>query len=474
GEDVIISFWHYNRILFFSVVLTAIWAGAIQMGLSIAMASVDYLFNLHIDGDRYVELWIVIVGMFSTIFFLSRIPKTASDFCNIEEYPKELRLFSQYVLTPLVVIYFLILYSYVARILILWEWPKGVLAYMILGFSFVGVLTYVSLYPLREKLNWVKKAGNIFFIILIPQIGMLFWALWFRISEYAFTEKRYFVFIFGWWLLLVAVYFLKSKKKDIRIIPITIFVIALITSFGPWGAFSVSEKSQFNRLEEILVRNNLLVEGVVVEAAGDVSFDDRKEISAIVRYLIETHGTQSLQKIFKENLDELGGEYGKNCYGRRCVLYTTPQKIVEDIIGEEYVDQWVVLNRADSHFYLYTDYSLEPYDISEYDHFTTLHSLSRDIVENEEEVFHYEIIESGNIIFTQNEKVVAEANFLEFLTELINNSRQSNLARDLMKYEYENENIRFVIHFDSINGEKNDDGSYDVRSVDAILLYSFI
>ena len=60
-EKSVIAFWHYNRILFFSLALTALWALAIQAGLSIAMASVDFLFNIDIDGDRYVELWIVVV-----------------------------------------------------------------------------------------------------------------------------------------------------------------------------------------------------------------------------------------------------------------------------------------------------------------------------------------------------------------------------------------------------------------------------
>jgi len=40
-------------------------------------------------------------------------------------YPKSLKLFSQYILFPLVLVYFVILYAYLAKILFAWDWPQG-------------------------------------------------------------------------------------------------------------------------------------------------------------------------------------------------------------------------------------------------------------------------------------------------------------------------------------------------------------
>ena len=308
GPAAIRRFWQYNRGLVFALVLTGIWAGALQAGLSIALASVDFLFEIRIDEERYAEIWIVLVGIFSPLFFLSRLPKKPHALDTKQPYPKEVRLFSQFVLVPLVTLYFLILYAYTARILITTTWPEGQLAWMILGFSFLGVLTYLALYPLREKVNWVRHFGTGLFVAMIPQTGMLFWALSFRIRDYGITENRYFVLIFGFWLMAIAIYFLLRRVKDIRLIPATIFLIAVVTSVGPWGAFEVAERSQINRLEGILVENGLLQDGLYVPASAELSKDDVLQINEIVRYLSRHHGLDGIEPWFGgEDFDELGG-----------------------------------------------------------------------------------------------------------------------------------------------------------------------
>jgi hypothetical protein len=305
-KDAIKRFWHYNRGLVFALALTIIWAGALQAGTSIAIASIDFLFDLSIDGEIYADVWVTILGIFSTLFFLSRLPEKAHAVKTTGEYPKEVRLFSQYVLVPLVTVYFLILYAYTIRILSSLAWPEGQLAWMIIGFSFLGVLTYLALFPLREKETWIRHFGTALFIAMIPQIGMLYWALSFRLFEYGFTENRYFVFVFGVWLLSIAIYYLVARIKDIRIIPISLFVIAVLTSFGPWGAFSVAEQSQVNRLEGILIESHLLEDGLYVPPVNEISEEDQVEINEIVRYLSNYHGLDAIEPWFGgEDLDRL-------------------------------------------------------------------------------------------------------------------------------------------------------------------------
>ncbi len=307
GAAAIHRFWQYNRGLVFTFVLTGVWAGALMAGISIALGSVDFLFDLTIDGDRYMEIWVVLAGLFSPLFFLHRLPENSHNLDSKKPYPKEVQLFSQFVLVPLVTMYFLILYAYTARILMTTSWPDGQLAWMILGFSFLGVLTYLALYPLREKTTWVRHFGTGLFVAMIPQTGMLFWALSFRLRDYGFTENRYFVLVFGFWLMAMAIYYLVSRIKDIRVIPITIFLIAVVASVGPWGAFSVSERSQVNRLEGILVRSGLLQNGLFVEATSQITHEDEIQINEIVRYLSQTHGLDGIEPWFGgEDLDAIG------------------------------------------------------------------------------------------------------------------------------------------------------------------------
>ena len=133
----VLDFWHYNQKILFAGLTTVFYSGTIYAGLSIALFSVNTLFDLNIDSMRWAELGTLIGGLFTTTFFLARFPQAKE---NETDYPKELRIFTFYVLTPLVAIYFLILYSYSGKILISQEWPKGIISSMILGFSMLGIL----------------------------------------------------------------------------------------------------------------------------------------------------------------------------------------------------------------------------------------------------------------------------------------------------------------------------------------------
>jgi len=476
NEGAIGAFWQYNKSLFFTFLLTYIWAAAMQAGLSIALMSVDFLFDISIDAKRYMELWCVIFGIFSTTFFLSRIPRRIQDLFERKDYPKELRLFSQYVLIPLVAIYFFILYAYVFQIIRTLLWPKGVLAYMILGFSLLGVFTYACTYPLRETTAWIKKSGNIFFVVLIPQVGMLFWALYFRLSQYGFTENRYFVFVFGWWLLVMALYLLISKRKDIRFIPITIFIIALLSSFGPWGAFAVSEKSQINRLEKFLVKNNLLVEGKIKKLENqEVLFEDRKEISAIIQYLYRTHTLSGIQVWFSEDLSTFGRD---EILPKRRDVYVFPQKIVKELLGIEFVEAWQGDNTESETFSLYVDEYLSDgkiADISKYDFMASLYNLSGNIREINDIMYKYEFDNNNEeFIIWKNNEVIARVDTKVFLINLLKGrgSYPPPIDRDLMRIEFENENISIALYFTNINGEKKESGIYRIQSINGRLFFT--
>jgi hypothetical protein len=256
------TFWSYNKEILYAFITAFIYSAFLFAGLCIALASTNFLFDLNIPEKTFFQMWVVIVGFFSTTLFLSRFP-------NVEpseiHYPRELRLFSFYILIPLVTLYFLILYSYTAKILFSWVWPKGIISTMIVGFSALGIFTYALLYPLVSTERWLKNATRIFFIALIPQALVLLFAVNVRISDYGITENRYLLVAYGIWLLGISLYFLSSKVKNITLVPISLFILFIAISFGPWGVFDVSEHNQTKRLENILERTQILQNNKVVK-----------------------------------------------------------------------------------------------------------------------------------------------------------------------------------------------------------------
>lgn len=332
------AFWEFNKTLFLRLATAALYSGVLYTGLCIAILAIDQLFTVHIKPERYMQLWWFLAGVFNTCFFLSGVPHTNDIQTADVHYPKGLKVFAQYIMVPLVAVYLCILYVYMGKIIVQWDWPKGWVGYLVLGFSITGIFSLLLLHPIkdRQENRWMAVVWKWFYAVVLPLVVLLLLAVWRRTSEYSLTEKRYFMIVLGVWLALVALYFLVSKKKSIKMIPASLCIIALFVSFGPWGAFSFSRRCQMQRLEEVLVRNQLLVHGKVQKAQRDVSFADAKTICSITRYLFETHGTETLEPWFDAAIDTLKGARQYRSYYQR----NEQAERVAALLGIPYVGAW--------------------------------------------------------------------------------------------------------------------------------------
>lgn len=338
------GFWQYNKTLFLRFLTAVLFSAVLYIGLIVALGSVDILFNAEIDSVRYFQLFLLIGGIFNTWFFVSGIPEPIQALSRVQDYPKGLKIFTQNILIPLVTIYVVILYLYTGKILLEWSWPEGWVAYLVLSFSIVGIFALLLLHPIQEKVEnrWIKKFSRSYFLMLVPLVILLLLAIWRRIWEYGITVNRYFVLILGIWLAGIVAYFILSKTKNIKVIPASLGIIAFLISFGPWGAFSIPEQSQKDRLESYLLQHGILVEETVQKATVPVPFEDRKEISSIVRYLSKMHGEGSLQSWFEEDLSSLSkqAEDATADSTRPVNRNEMPRFITEELMGVEYVTQW--------------------------------------------------------------------------------------------------------------------------------------
>jgi hypothetical protein len=304
------GFWHFNKTLFLRLLIATLFSQVLYIGLAVALAALQNLFGLDVPGRRYFQLWIVVTGVFGIWFFLSGVPDDVESLEASTDYPGSIKVFAQYILLPVVFVYFVILYAYLGKILIEWNWPRGWVSGLILGFSSTGLATLLLLYPVRERAEnvWIRFAWRWFFIVLIPLIVVLFLAILRRVSDYGITEPRYIAIVYGIWLVAMIAYFTLGKTKNIRVISGSLCVVALLISFGPWGAFQVSQKSQIARLKGLLVRDSILVNDTVQKAPESVSAEDRSQISAVIGYLHKVHGYDGIQPWFRESLmqDSLG------------------------------------------------------------------------------------------------------------------------------------------------------------------------
>ncbi|GGH00704.1 hypothetical protein GCM10007415_40810 [Parapedobacter pyrenivorans] len=289
------NFWHFNKSIFLRFLTAALYSLTLFVGLAIAIFAVEELFNLDLPSKIYSQLFAVIAIGFNTLFFLAGVP-TAFDRETLgAQYPKGLKIFTQYVLIPLMTIYLGILLIYEIKILADWELPKGIVATLIMGYAVFGILSLLLVWPIKSDAGnrWVRLFSQFFYLTLIPLLALLAFAIYKRVANYGFTEERHILLVLGLWLAGISGYSLLFRKDNIKLIPMSLFAVALLSTFGPQSAANISRQSQQTRLAEMQR----------VETT-----EDTDQAANIVSYLVDTHGLQSLQDFTETDLGVLDKE----------------------------------------------------------------------------------------------------------------------------------------------------------------------
>ncbi|MGP8214037.1 MAG: DUF4153 domain-containing protein [Bacteroidia bacterium] len=328
GKGQINGFWQFNRTLYLRFLMSFLYTIVLYGGICIAMALLDGLLHVTIHSHYYAYAWFCMIGIFNTVFFLAGVPRNIKELDADTSYLKGLKAFTQFVLLPLVTMYLLILYMYILRILLIGSLPKGYVAYLVISFSGMGIFSLLLIYPIRDldDNKWIKLFSKWFYWALYPLIILLAFSIYHRVSEYGITTDRYFIVVLAIWLACIAAYFLFSRKENIKIIPVSLCIIAVFSSFGPWGAFSVSAGSQMHQLEKLLVSNKVLVNGKInSNAAANVQDSVRRRAESIVEYLVKTDEVGKIQPWVKQNLDSL---HDSNAYSRYSYSYAESQAIM--------------------------------------------------------------------------------------------------------------------------------------------------
>lgn len=283
------AFWQYNRRLFESFLRAALFAAVLFVGLAIALGALDKLFGVHVASEAYVRLWLVLAFLVHPWIFLSGAPGVPEEL-ESRSYPKALKVFTQYVLTPLVTIYLVIVVVYLAKIIITGEWPVGWTGYLVASVSVAGLLGFLLVHPLRTDPDesWIRLYSRGLFIGLIPAAVMLLLALWQRVAAFGLTPLRTLGLVLGIWLLCIAILYTLSRGTSIRTIPLSLGAVLAACFAGPLGVRTLSVNSQASRLTAALAST----------AAGDKR---AAAAGGAVDFLLEYRAAPQLRRIFGDS-----------------------------------------------------------------------------------------------------------------------------------------------------------------------------
>jgi hypothetical protein len=333
--------WRFNLSCFLRYFFSSVNAALLFGGLALALLSVDKLFELGLDEELYPKLWVLCAFFAHPMLFLGGLPRL-SELKDENAFPKPLRFSLCFIGLPLVALYLVILYAYLAKIVLQWSWPNGWVAMPIFVLAVISLLTYALSLPLPKTENWARLYNRWLFRLLLPLSIVLFLALQVRLGDYGMTINRYLGLALAIWLFGISLTYIIRPALKIAWMPLSLLIVSLFSIYaGPLGAFGWSERAQFERLRHMAADLGILENDALVPTQAPQDPEVVEQFHSALRYLLDNFGLESMQtelSSFLANTGEIQSSYRNSGY------YLTNQVM-------EYLELNDELGKTSMHFY---------------------------------------------------------------------------------------------------------------------------
>ena len=302
GNFKINAFWQYNKSLFIRAFTTVLYTGVLFAGISGAILAITQLFDVDFGSKIYAYLWFIMALPMSVIIFCAGVPTDINELESSTDLPKGLRIFVQFILIPLVVLYLLILYAYMGKIIVQWSLPQGWVTILIMVFSVLGMLAMLLVHPYQHQKenSWVKWYTKGYYVALLPLLILQYVAIFTRIGDYGFTAPRWAVLAITVWLTWITLYNVFFKGRNIVLIPLTLFITAFLFLLGPLSHKSISISSQTAKINRLLTELKMVKNGKLLVYKDNPKTDSLMgELYSATRYLNRNYQKTGLEPYLK-------------------------------------------------------------------------------------------------------------------------------------------------------------------------------
>jgi hypothetical protein len=167
---------------------------------------------------------------------------------ELRELPRIWQVILNFILSPAIIVYTLILYAYTLTIALRWELPKGGIALMVMAFVVAGIVGRMAqLLVGRRYFDWFYR--HFTYIAILPLV--LFWVgTLHRVLEYGLTEMRVYLLLAGVLATLFVAFLPFRRLGRYRLmLAISAAALVLLTYIPGMRARDIGNWSQERRTE---------------------------------------------------------------------------------------------------------------------------------------------------------------------------------------------------------------------------------
>lgn len=310
-----------------NLAIAALFSGVLFLGVAFILYTLYALFSLSILRALF-DFGIIVSHFVFPVIFLMMYPRYEWEKTNLEDEEAAAvslhdsgdvqmvyRVVLNYIAMPLLLIYNVILYTYILSTMIQWEMPINSFSYLVSFFLVVSLLTIYLLKGYDHHRNvfesWIHKSLGYFAVsLVIPTICMLY-GMFVRIAYYGVTVPRYYIVLLGFFSIyaLALLFFLGKRAQSALVVS---FVCALLVSaFGYFSAPEVTYRSQVAQMSKIVGQDVLRAESQVLsERMAELPYEDMRDLESSVHVIGFLGHLERLNPVLYDSV-YYGNQYAK-------------------------------------------------------------------------------------------------------------------------------------------------------------------
>lgn len=300
------TWWNFTISSAFRASISILYSVALYIGLSLALLALDSFWDIKLVDHQYEIVAIFTFILVAPLHFLHGLYSFAFEM-PLFELPKYLTILVKYILSPLIVIYVVILYPYIFSFPFRSEWPANEASAIIFALHvmiYLGVVLFYGVKEGSEDEKFKKMFVRIGSILSIPTVLFWIYSLYLRIDAYGITVNRVVVMALIVWMLGTSIYLLVSKSSNIKYIISGLVLVIVSVFYLPFTAFYWGEKAQLARLVSIAKTEGIFVDGKI-ERGGEVKVSGNDyTMGEITAYLAKYNRGGGLKDLLGDSLLE--------------------------------------------------------------------------------------------------------------------------------------------------------------------------
>jgi hypothetical protein len=249
-RDTDAPWWNFSLRTLVRLILGSLFSGILFGGLVLAVHAVAELFDINPPDEIFGWLSVACFVVFAPLYVLAGVPDGETKRDGELRPEHLLKVLALYILGPILAIYVLILYLYLAKIVVTWELPNGWVSWLVTTLGVGGLAMTLLLYPHRMRsgnrlMGFLSRWTG---VIIAPLLLLMTVGIARRVSDYGWTPNRAYILLLNLWFYAIYAWLFIVRGRRVKWILVSAVAVALVSSVGPWSLARITPREDENAM----------------------------------------------------------------------------------------------------------------------------------------------------------------------------------------------------------------------------------